>query len=208
MVGVWSLFQPDGAELPDRTTQGQIGPFETALVQWRNMGQSLTVQRHRVKQTTHQPRRPVSLAQKERMIAASLEGQTIAEIAEELGRSEHTVRNVLRSPEAVARKEQLAQDIRDSVRLKLIRAAHRAVDSWLKAIDHADAGVKAQHLPAKDLLISAGIISPPGRPKQEKPEVIVQVYKPAEPPKVEVEDGPEAVAELPAAVTHQRPDDS
>ena len=139
------------------------------------------------------------------MIAASLEGHTIAQIAEQLGRSEHTVRNVLRSPAAVARKEQLAQDVRDWVRLRLLRAADKAVNSWIKQLDHADAGVKAQHRPAMDLLIAAGVISRPGRAKKEKPEVIVQVYQPPTPVAIEVDDA-SPVAELPAVVTDQPPD--
>ncbi len=132
------------------------------------------------------------------MIAASLEGLTVGDIAKELGRSEHTVRNVLRSPEAVARKEELARDVRESVRLKLLRAANRAVDSWIKQFDHADAGARAQHHPARDLLIAAGVISPPGRPKKGKPEVIVQVYKPSAPVVIEAEDS--EPAQLPARV--------
>ena len=161
-------------------------------------------QRHRVVQATPQPRRPVSVADREQMIAASLEGKTIAQIAEGLDRSEHTVRNVLRSPAAIARKEQLAQDVRDWVRLELLRAADKAVKSWIKQLDHADAGTKAQHLPARDLLIAAGVISPPGRPKQGKPEVIVQVCQPATLEAIAVEDDLEPMAELPAGVL---PDD-
>ena len=93
------------------------------------MPKALTVERDRAVPATVKRRQPVSVSDRERMIAAQLEGHTIGEIAEELGRSQHTVRNVLRSPEAIARKEQLTQDIRDSVRLKLIRMADRAVDS-------------------------------------------------------------------------------
>ena len=115
------------------------------------MSNALIAQRDRPQPVVAKRRRPVGLADRERMIAASLEGLTVGDIAKELGRSEHTVRNVLRSPEAVARKEELARDVRESVRSSCFE---RPIEPWIvgiKQFDHADAGARAQHHPARDL---------------------------------------------------------
>ena len=80
------------------------------------------------------------------------------------------------------------------------------MDSWIKQFDHADAGIRAQHQPARDLLIAAGVISPPGRPKKGKTEVIVQVYKPTAPVVIEAEESDEP-AQLPARITPELPDE-
>jgi len=172
------------------------------------MSNAVIRHRDRPQPAVAQRRRPVELADRERMIAASLEGRSVGDIAKELGRSEHTVRNVLRSPEAVARKEQLAQDIRDVVRLKLLRAADRAVDSWMKQLDHADAGTKAQHLPARDLLTHTGVLDIPSPKKDDKPQVTIIIGGSSddiEPILVEAEEL--ELAQLQARVDPELPDD-
>ena len=56
-------------------------------------------------------------------------GKTHSEIAKQLGQSQHTVRGVLRTPEARQHRER--QAMADEVRRRMIAGAGRAVDSWV-----------------------------------------------------------------------------
>ena len=138
------------------------------------MGQNELAQRDRVK---HRPkrRRAVSAKDREAIIVASIEGQSQPEIAEKFGRSAHTVRAVLRSEAGQKRKAELVQDIARAARATLRRAVGRAAKSWIKQLELADEGQRANHAPAKDLLTHVGVIGVPAPKKKAADEIVIQI---------------------------------
>jgi len=120
-------------------------------------------------------RQPVSPEVRERIIELSVSGKTQAEIAKETKRSAHTVRGILRSPDAKRRKEELRNEVAETVRLRLIAGSHRAVDSWARQLELADDAQRANHLPAKDWLTHAGVVDIPTPPKSHEPQILIQI---------------------------------
>ena len=110
-VSSWAADNPQQTT-PDNTVFG-------ALWYNRHVTEALTVQSNRGSQEGEsdarelpQRRRPVTAAQREQIIEANVvEGKTHREIAQALGRSEHTIRGVLRTPAAKARKEEILREI-------------------------------------------------------------------------------------------------
>ena len=169
------------------------------------MIKSLVTQRDKPK--TPQRRRLVSAEEREATIVACVEGKTQAEIAKTLGRSEHTVRTALRSEYGQQRKDELLNEVKDAAVTRLRRSAVRAADSWIRQLDLADAGEKAQHLPAKELLTHTGVLDVAAPTKDEKTQIIIQIGGAGIPeePIIEVEDVDELepVAQLPALPDEQ-----
>ena len=101
-----------------------------------------------------QRRKPVTAAQREQIIEANVvEGKTHLEIAEAFGRSEHTIRGVLRSPGGKERKEEIFTEIASTARDVLRRNAQMAAEKWVKIVEqspHVDR-IK-DYKAAKDLL--------------------------------------------------------
>ena len=83
---------------------------------------------------------------------AWVEGKKQSDIAEQFGRSVHTIRTVLRSDYGRRRTEEQLNEFRDAAARRLRANAGRAVDSWIRQLELADEGKRANHLPAKDLL--------------------------------------------------------
>ena len=174
------------------------------------MSKALAVQQDQA-HNAPQRREPVSLELREEIIMASVEGKKQAEIAEEFGRSVHTIRTVLRSEHGRRRTEELPDEFRDAAVRKLRAMAERAVDSWIRQLDLADEGKRANHLPAKDLLTHTGVLDIPSPKKDEKPQITIQIGGSTDDivfDTVEAEetDEPER-ARLPARVIHKLLDD-
>ena len=103
-----------------------------------------------VKRQRLQPFR-VSPAQKEDLyLAAFAEGRSIQEMAADFKRDRNTIGRLLKTPEALKRKEEILDAIGQAARAKLARAAVRAADSWVKQLELVDDGQRGNHLPAKD----------------------------------------------------------
>ena len=128
--------------------------------------------RHKHKKTAR--RRPVSPAVREQIIQLASLGKTHAEIAKQLGRSQHTVRGVLRTPEARQHREELRQAMAEEVRRRMIAGANRAVDSWAEQLKLADDAKRANHMPAKDWLTHAGVVGIPSPKKDTTPEIVIE----------------------------------
>ena len=137
------------------------------------MVKSLITQRDTAK--TPQRRRPVSAEEREAIIVACVEGRTQAEIARELARSEHTIRSVLRSEYGRQRRDELLNEVKDAAVTRLRRSAVRAADSWIRQLALADAGERANHLPAKELLTHTGVLDVASPTKDEKTQIIIQI---------------------------------
>ena len=128
--------------------------------------------RHKPTKTAR--RRPVSPATREEIIELASFGKTHSEIATQIGRSQHTVRGVLRTPAARQHREELRQAMADEVRRRMIAGTGRAVDSWVKQLELADDAQRANHLPAKDWLTHAGVIGIPSPKKDTTPEIVIE----------------------------------
>ena len=101
-------------------------------------------------------------------------GKTHNEIAKQLGRSQHTVRGLLRTPEAKQQREQLRQAMAEEVRRRMTAGAGRAVDSWAQQLELANDAQRANHLPAKDWLTHAGVMSIPTAKKDKEPMIVIE----------------------------------
>ncbi len=128
--------------------------------------------RHKPKKAAR--RRPVSAAVREQIIELASLGKTHSEIAKQLGRSQHTIRGVLRTPEARQHREKLRQAMAEAVRCRMIAGAERAVDSWAQQLELANDAQRANHLPAKDWLTHAGVVGIPSPKKDATPEVVIE----------------------------------
>ncbi len=128
--------------------------------------------RHKPNKAAH--RRPVSPAVRAQIIELASLGNTHNEIAKQLGRSQHTVRGVLRTPEARQHREQLRKAVAEEARRRMIAGAGRAVDSWAQQLELADDAQRANHLPAKDWLTHAGVVGIPSPKKDATPEIVIE----------------------------------
>ena len=156
--------------------------------------------------TTQQRRRPVSAEEREAIIVACVEGKTQAAIAQELGRSEHTVRTVLRSEYGQQRKDELLNEVKEAAVTRLRRSAVRAADSWIKQLELADGGERANHLPAKELLTHCGVLDVAAPKKDEKTQIVIQIGGagiPDEPVEWDEVDEADPVPQLPAPSDEQ-----
>ena len=117
----------------------------------------------------------MSFELREEIIMAWVEGHKQSEIAEQIGRSVHTVRTVLRSEYGRQRTEEQLDEFRDAAVIRLRANAERAVDSWLRKLELADGEKRANHLPAKDLLTHAGVLDIPSPEKNEEPQITIQI---------------------------------
>ena len=146
----------------------------------------------------------MSAEEREAIIVASVEGKTQAEIALELQRSEHTVRTVLRSEYGQQRKDELLDAVRDAAVNRLRQSAVKAADSWIKQLELANDGQRANHLPAKELLTHTGVLDVAAPKKDDKPQITFHIG--ADLPDIPVVpvlgEEPDPVAQLPA-----RPDE-
>ena len=170
------------------------------------MPKALTAQPNTAQQT-RQRREPVGGELREAIIVGYVEGKTQAEIAEDVGRSPHTIRTVLRSDYGRQRQEELLNEVKHAAVTRLRRNAVRAVDSWIRQMELADEGKRANHLPARGLLTHAGVLDVPSPKKDDKPQVTIHVGgSDIEPVVIDAEtiDDADSVAVLPAAVL---PDD-
>ena len=150
----------------------------------RHVTEALTVQSDRVSQEGEsdaldrpQRRRPVTAAQREQIIEANVvEGKTHREIAQALGRSEHTIRGVLRTPAAKARKEEILKEIASTAREVLRRNAKMAAEKWVQIVEQSpDVERIKDYKAAKDLLTHAGVIDIPKPEKDAAPQFLIQI---------------------------------
>jgi len=106
---------------------------------------------------------------------AFVEGLSIQKIADQSGRQWITVKRHLGKPEALAREKEIKTTIAKEARDKLHRATIRAADSWIKQLELADQGQRANHLPAKDLLTHTGVVDV-AVPNQDKgTQILIQI---------------------------------
>ena len=118
----------------------------------------------------------VSPAQKEDLcLAAFAEGRSIQEMAADFRRDRNTIGRLLKTPEALKRKEEILEAIGQAARAKLARAAVRAADSWVKQLELVDDGQRGNHLPAKDLLTHTGVIDIPRPNVEQSTEITIQI---------------------------------
>ena len=117
----------------------------------------------------------MSAEEREAIIVACVEGKTQAEIARTLGRSEHTVRTTLRSEYGRQRKGELLNEVKEAAVTRLRRSAVRAADSWIKQLALADAGERANHLPAKELLTHTGVLDVAAPNVDRSTQVLIQI---------------------------------
>ena len=159
------------------------------------MPKALTTQpdtiRHKPKKAAR--RRPVSPAVREQIIELASLGKTHSEIATQLGRSQYTVRGVLRTPEARQHREELRKAMADEVRRRMIAGAERAVDSWAQQLELANDAKRANHMPAKDWLTHAGVVGIPSPKKDATPEIVIE-FGCMEPGEIEIVEAKEPPA--------------
>ena len=116
----------------------------------------------------------MSAKEREAIIVASIKGKSQPEIAEKFGRSAHTVRAILRSEAGQKRTAELVQDIARAAQAILCRSVGLAAKSWIKQLELADEGQRANHAPAKDLLTHVGVIGVPAPKKKAADEIVIQ----------------------------------
>ena len=119
------------------------------------------------------------------MVVACVEGKTMAEIARELERSEHTIRTVLRSEYGQKRKGELLDAVKEAAVSRLRMSAVKAADSWIKQLENANRGERAQHLPAKELLTHLKILDVAAPNVDKSTKLVIQIGGPG--PEVEPE---------------------
>ena len=111
---------------------------------------------------------------REQIIELASLGKTHSEIATQLGRSQHTVRGVLRTPEARQHREELRKAMAEEVGRRMIAGASRAVDSWGRQLELANDAQRANHLPAKDWLTHAGVVGVPTVKQNKEPTIVIE----------------------------------
>ena len=77
-----------------------------------------------------------------------------------------------RRPRRVTRKDESLDAILRAARGKL---AERAAESWVRQLELADDGLRANHLPAKDLLTRTGVIDVAAPKKDTAHQITVQI---------------------------------
>lgn len=128
-----------------------------------------------VKRQRLQPFR-VSPAEKEDLyLAAFAEGRSIQEMAADFKRDRNTLARLLKTPEAAQRKKEILDAITQAARGKLARAAKRAAESWVRQLELADEGLRANHLPARDLLTHTGVLDVASPRKETADHITIQI---------------------------------
>lgn len=89
---------------------------------------------------------------------AFAEGQTVTDISRSSGRAWETVYRHLNTRKAKDREKEIHEELFREARSELARGAGKAAKGWLKQIELANEGQRANHLPAKDLLTHSGAI--------------------------------------------------
>ena len=72
-------------------------------------------------------------------------------------------------------EDEILDAIFRAARGKLARAAERAAESWIRQLELANDGLRANHLPAKDLLTHTGIIDVAAPKKDTADQITVQI---------------------------------
>ena len=108
------------------------------------------------------------------MVLGRLMGKTYGEIGEELGRSPHTVRNVLRSAYGRELYTESLKNLREHIMHRLTMLGPRALESWQRQLELADEGNPANHKPARDILTHSGVLQVPSPKRERKIEYKVQ----------------------------------
>ena len=128
-----------------------------------------------VKRQRLQPFR-VSPAEKEDLyLAAFAEGRSIQEMAADFKRDRNTLARLLKTPEALQRKKEILDAITQAARGKLARAAERAAESWIRQLELADEGLRANHAPAKDLLTHTGVLDVAAPKRDTADHIVIQI---------------------------------
>ena len=118
----------------------------------------------------------VSPAEKEDLyLAAFAEGRSIQEMATDFKRDRNTLGRLLKTPEAVQRRKEILDAITQAARGKLARAAKRAAESWIRQLELADEGLRANHAPAKDLLTHTGVLDVAAPKKDTADHITIQI---------------------------------
>jgi hypothetical protein len=114
----------------------------------------------------------------------------------------------LRSDYGRQRTEEQLNEFRDAAARRLRANAGRAVDSWIRQLELADEGKRANHLPAKDLLTHTGVLDVPSPKKNEKPQITIRIGGSTDDIVFDTVEAEEPLpAELPARVIPDLPDD-
>ena len=149
--------------------QGGRGPGSDSAL---SMAKAQRKQPHRV---STQPFRLSPIERQDLFIEAFAHGKSITQLAEEFDRDRNTIARVLKTPEALKRKDEILEAIGQAARAKLARAPVRAADSWVKQLELVDDGQRGNHLPAKDLLTHTGVIDIPRPNVEQSTEIIIQI---------------------------------
>lgn len=138
-----------------------------------------------------EPKTRLKPSEKERIWQlAFAEGMSQREIARTIGRSRISVRRAIHCLAGVNRRDEIQKEIRERTRTKLVAMADRAVKSWGKQLDLADEGLRANHLPAKDLLTHAGMVDIAVPRTNQGTQILIQIGSDAP---VEVQEAVEGI---------------
>ena len=120
------------------------------------------------------------------------EGLNQRQLAARTGRTRETIAAQLKGADFERLRDQVETNLVETVTRYLRNNADKAAKAWVRALDRA--AQKGDHKPAKDLLMHAGVIDPPG--ETSRPQFVVVVGMPGhpamEPPSQEVIDAEEA----------------
>ncbi len=121
-----------------------------------------------------------------------VDGLNQKQIAARTGRTRETIAAQLKGEDFERIRTAVEADLIETVKRQLTNNVDKAANAWIKALDRA--AQKGDHKPAKDLLMHAGVIDPPGEPS--RPQFVVVVGMPGhpamEPPSQEVIDAEKA----------------
>ncbi len=129
----------------------------------------------------------VSEAEKRKILTMVLvDGMTQTAVAEATGHQWRTVSRALNSPEGVEMRKELEEAHRAGARRILNRAAEKAAKSWVKQLELADEGKKAQHLPAMNLLTHIKAVEVAAPNTDNRTQILIKIGSDA--PDLEVID--------------------
>ena len=116
------------------------------------------------------------------------EGLNQRQLAARTGRTRETIANQFKGEDFERLRDQVETNLVETVTRYLKNNADKAAKAWVRALDRA--AQKGDHKPAKDLLMHAGVIDPPGDPSRQQFVVVVGMpgHPAMEPPSQEVID--------------------
>ena len=126
------------------------------------------------KQQVPPSRRPVGYTDLVDWVGLQVQGKSLRQIAKKVGRDKDTINRTLKKPEAVEFRRELVAAVREDMSARLISLSPRAVESWLRQIELANEGKRANHQPAKDLLTLARVVDIPTAKKAGPPDVVIE----------------------------------